>query len=83
VAKKMGGSRPGAGRPRSVGGKRSVGLGVVLGDDLARDLDKSAKEFGITKGELIRRLAKQGLLEKNQPVTLRTLGGKRGKGKSE
>jgi hypothetical protein len=83
MPKKMGGSRPGAGRPRSVGGKQSVGLGVVLGDDLARDLEKSAKEFGITKGELIRRLARRGLHEKNQPVTISALGGKRGKGKSE
>lgn len=78
MPKKMGGPRKGAGRPRIVGGRASVQMGVVLGDDLARDLELAAGELGISKGELLRRLAKRGLTEKQQIATIRReLGGKR------
>ena len=80
--KKMGGKRPGAGRPRAVGGKKSVEMGLVLSDELARDLELSAGELGITKGELLRRLAKKGLTEKQQSTIIRPEGVTNGKKKS-
>lgn len=72
MAKKRGGKREGAGRRRSVGGRVSKGMGLLLGDDLQRDLDLAAGELGITRGELLRRLARRALTDKAQIVIIRS-----------
>jgi hypothetical protein len=74
-----GGPRLGAGRPRSVGGKTTKAFGIVLGDDLDRDLTLAASELGISKNELIRRVAIRALTEKQHLVTITPKGGRRGK----
>jgi len=68
--KKIGGRRPGAGRPRTVGGKKAVSMGVVMGDDLKHDIKLAAGEFGITEGELIRRAVRFALRHKQQVVII-------------
>jgi metal-responsive CopG/Arc/MetJ family transcriptional regulator len=62
-----------------VGGKETKGFGIVLGDDLNHDMKLAASELGISRNELIRRVMKQALTEKQQPVTIPKKGGRRGK----
>ncbi len=69
---KLGGRRPGAGRKRSVGGKRTKGMGILLGDDLKADLKTAARDLGVTVGELIRRVLRRGLTDKQLIVTIRS-----------
>jgi hypothetical protein len=76
---KIGGKRPGAGRPRTISGNKSIHMGVVLGDDLKDDIKKAAEELGITQNELLRRAAKFALNHKQQLVIIRSKGDRRGK----
>ena len=73
-----GGRRAGAGRPRSVGGRRTVTMGLVLSDDLKADLRKAAGELGVTEGEVLRRAARFALTHRQQLVIIRG-GGRHGK----
>lgn len=69
---RLGGRRAGAGRKRSVGGKKTKGMGILLGDDLKADLKTAARDLGIPVGELIRRVLKRGLTDKQLIVTIRS-----------
>ncbi len=68
--KPLGGKRAGAGRPRTVGGSKTVGMGLLLGDSLKADLILAAGELGISENELIRRVLARGLTEKQQLATI-------------
>ena len=77
---KHGGKREGAGRPRSLSGKESVNLSVILGDDTYQKITKAAEDNQITKGEVVRRVISDWLTERKQPVILPpSSGGRRGK----
>lgn len=69
---KLGGRRPGAGRKRSVGGKKTKGMGILLGDDLKADLKTAARDLGLKVGDLIRRVLRRGLTDKQLIVTIRS-----------
>lgn len=68
---KLGGRREGAGRKRTIGGRESKPMGLFLSDDLKQDLDDAAGKLGISRSDLIRRLARKGLTEKQQIATIR------------
>jgi hypothetical protein len=69
-------NKPGAGRPRSVGGRASVEVGLVISDRLNDGLVAAADGLGVTKSELMRRLLERGLTEKQQGVIIRHQGGR-------
>jgi hypothetical protein len=78
-SKRGGGKQPGAGRPRTVGGKKTIEMGLNLGDDLARQIGDAADEFEIPKVEVVRRGTRFALTHKQRNVIFGGEGGRNGK----
>jgi hypothetical protein len=62
-----------------VGGTHTTTTSVMLDDRLNADLKLAAEELGISKGELLRRLARRALTEQQHSVIIAPKGERRGK----
>ena len=67
---KMGGKREGAGRPRVVGGKKSVPMNITVSDAQAAAIDREAIAEATSRGGVVRNIISDWLTERKQSVTL-------------